>query len=125
MKLFFASIIGVMLLLMLSFSLGSIPHAFIDDKWVAIALGIGCALIYVVTGYISFTVALKKDSNVFTKIVVISIISRLLFILLAITLVFKFSSIDKISFILSIFICYFLFQIVEIVTFNRIGFGKT
>jgi hypothetical protein len=124
MKFFFGSIIGLMLIGLLYFIVGSMHVTFINENWVAIALGFGFALFYVITGFISFSIALKKDIKFFNKIVVISVISRLIFILSAITLVFKFSTVDKISFILSIFICYFIFQIFEIVTFNRIGLGK-
>ena len=92
--------------------------------WTAIALGFSFALIYVLTGFISFSIALKKENKSFAKIISISVIARLITLLAAIALLFKFFQIDRTVFIISVLIFYFIFQIIEIVSFNKVEFEK-
>jgi len=90
------------------------------DAWSALLLSIVCALIYVISGYFSYYFSAKMSQNAFNKIFVISIVGRFLFIVGIITLILKLSDINREVFLISFFVWYFVFQIWEVISLNKL-----
>ena len=83
------------------------------------------ALFYVLSGFISFYYASHLKQHSFTRIFLFSVAARFLLVIILITLILKFLSIDIKVFIVSFFIWYFIFQILEITSLNQILLRKT
>jgi hypothetical protein len=121
---FFRTVIS----LIIGFFFIIIIYKFINysDKFlVAVVTGSLCALIYVVSGFFSYYYASRLKQHSFTKIFLFSVAGRFLLILIAISLILKFSNIDTEIFIVSFFIWYFVFQILEVLSLNQILTRKT
>jgi hypothetical protein len=91
----------------------------------AVITGILCALFYVVSGFFSYYYASKLKQLSFTRIFLLSMISRFLLVIIIIALIIKFSNIDSEIFIVSFFIWYFVLQILEILSLNQILIRKS
>jgi hypothetical protein len=85
-----------------------------------IILGFLLAFSFVFSGFLLFYFALKKEHKIFIRTIILSIFCRLVFILILLWLIIKFINIDLTIFLLSLFIWYFIFQILEIISFNRL-----
>lgn len=117
----------IILSLIIGFFLIIIISKFIDlsgDLWSAVISGILCALFYVVSGFFSYYYASKLKQQSFARIFLFSIAGRFLLVISIITLVIKFSNINTEVFIVSFFIWYFVFQILEIISLNQILIRK-
>ena len=111
----FTVIIGFFLIIIIS--------KFADlsgDVWRAHISGILTALFYVISGFFAYNFASKLDQRKFTRIFLLSIAGRFLFIISFIALMIKFSNINTEVFILSFFIYYFVFQILEVISLNQV-----
>ena len=124
MKLFFSRIIVSILL---GFFFIIIIYKFTDlsnDVLSGIAVGTACALIYVISGFISFYYALTLSQESFTKVFVLSIGGRFLLIIGVIALILKFTEVNTEIFLISFFIWYFIFQIWEVLSLNQTSIKK-
>jgi hypothetical protein len=124
MRLFFFRII---LTVIIGFFLIIIISKFINltgGLWIAIISGILCALLYVVSGFFSYYYASKLKQRSFTRIFLLSITGRFILIISIITLVIKHININTEVFIVSFFIWYFVFQIIEIISLNQLLIRK-
>ena len=96
-----------------------------DEFLVAVITGSLCALFYVVSGFFSYYYASRLKQHSFTRIFLFSVTGRFLLVIIVITLILKFSNIDTEIFIISFFIWYFVFQILEVLSLNQILTRKT
>jgi hypothetical protein len=83
-------------------------------------LGILTALLFVSSGFLSFTAALKQRQKVFNKVVAISIFMRLILMSAGLVSIFKFSDINRLPFLIGMFVGFFLFQMWELISFNKL-----
>jgi hypothetical protein len=86
----------------------------------AVIAGNLCALFYVVSGFFSYYYASHLKQRSFTRIFLISVTGRFLLVIILITLILKFTHINKEIYIISFFIWYFVFQILEVLSLNQI-----
>jgi len=93
--------------------------------WSAVISGLLCGLFYVVSGYFSYYYASKQKQRSFTIIFLISLAGRFLLVIGIISLVIKFSNINTEIFIVSFFIWYFVFQILEVISLNQLLIRKS
>lgn len=93
---------------------------FAGREWYSVSLGGSLALIYVAAGFISFYIALSKKHKAFSRVVITSITARLVLIAVAIVLVFKFADVNEAVFLITLFVFYFVFQIWEVISFNKL-----
>jgi len=113
-RIVFAVIIGFILIIIIS--------KFADlsgDVWRAHFSAILCALVYVISGFFTYYYASRLDQRKFTRIFLLSLAGRFLFVISIIALVIKFSNINNEIFIVSFFIYYFVFQIFEVISLNK------
>lgn len=92
---------------------------------VSIGSGLILALIYVFIGFCVFYWALNLKQKAFNIVFVSSIFIRLLLLTIILIMVFKFSDIDKKIFLISLFVWYFIFQIWEVISFNKVALKDT
>jgi len=119
LRIIISVIIGFFLIILIS--------KFIDlsgDVWSAVSIGLICALFYVMSGFFSYFYASKLKQKSFTKIFIVSLAGRFLLIIGIIGLVIKFSNINTEIFIVSFFVWYFIFQILEVISLNQILIRK-
>ncbi len=76
------------------------------------------ATINVVVAFVILKLSMPKDQKTFAKIFLSGMVVRLLGLLIAIFLIFKYSDADHFVFIGSLFILYFMYQIWEVLTLN-------
>lgn len=107
-------LIGVLILLIISF-----VFELSKQDWIAIGSGLFLALTYVLAGFFVFYRALNLKQKEFNIIFLSSIFIRLLMLTIILIVVFKFSDIDKKIFLISLFVWYFIFQLWEVISFNR------
>ena len=105
--------------ILIVFSLFKI-EVFSKDIYIGISLGFLFALFFVLSGFLLYNFALKRANKIFLRTIVSSIFCRLLCISGLLFLVIKYMNIDLRLFFLSLFIWYFIFQILEIVSFNKL-----
>lgn len=86
----------------------------------AISVGIICALVYVISGFITYYLSAQLKQKMFSKIFIIGITGRFIFILSVIALVLKFSDINREVFLVSFLIGYVVFQIWEVISLNKL-----
>ena len=87
---------------------------------IGITSGFIAAFLFVSSGFLSFYIALRKKNKIFLRTVIVSILSRLLFIIIVILFIIQYLNLDLKMFFVSLFIWYFIFQILEITSFNRL-----
>lgn len=107
-------LIGVLILLIISF-----VFELSKQDWISIGSGLLLALTYVLAGFFVFYRALNLKQKEFNIIFLSSIFIRLLMLAIILIVVFKFSDIDKKIFLISLFVWYFIFQLWEVISFNR------
>ena len=90
----------------------------------AFLIGLLLAITFVSAGYVSFYYALKFQQKLFNKIVGISIFGRLVVISLVIIVILKVTVIDAVSFLIGLFSNYFVFQIWEVISLNKLAVRK-
>jgi len=95
-----------------------------DNAWSGSAAGTGCALIYVLSGYFSFYFAFTRNQQFFIRVFIFSLAARFVVLLGVIVLVIKFTSVNQEYFIISLFIWYFIFQIWEVLSLNKLSRKK-
>ena len=86
-----------------------------------IALGFVCSFVFVSSGFMLFYYALKKRGKIFMRTIIASILGRLLFLVLTLILILRSINLDVKMFFLSLFGWYFIFQILEIISFNKLA----
>jgi len=87
----------------------------------SIGLGWLIAFFYIVSGFILFLKALKIKNNSFGKMVTLSVFGRLIFVVAGIAISVKFLDIHNTAFIATLFLFYFVFQILEVIGLNKIS----
>jgi hypothetical protein len=102
---------GLLLLLLLS--------GFIVT-WHDVTAATGFALFFTLSGFLSFSYALKLKNIAFYSIILSSIFIRMTVMVVAIVIWIKYQSIDKKVFLVSLVLWYGLLIIPEIMGFNRI-----
>jgi hypothetical protein len=113
----------IILSIIIGFFLIIIISKFIDlssDLWSAFISGILCALFYIVSGFFSYYHASKLKQRSFTRIFLFSLAGRFILVIGIIMLVIKFSNLNAEVYIVSFFVWYFVFQIIEIISLNQI-----
>jgi hypothetical protein len=95
------------------------------DAFTAAIFGVLLSMVFVTAGYFSFIFALKYQQKKFNKIIGISILGRLLLMTLSIVSIFVFLNINRAAFLIGMFVSYFVMQILEVVSINKIRIGKT
>lgn len=124
MKFFFSGIGLMFTLLIVIISVVSAWLQVPDEFNRAAILGVGLSLVFVTGGFISYLFALKFRQKAFNKVVGISILGRLLLMAISIVLILLLIQPDQVVFLISMFISYFLFQIWEVISFNKIAAKK-
>ena len=119
MKIFLSSVLislfaGVFLLLMLSFFV-----EISEYNLISFLAGTALALVFVVAGFFTFYFAKNVKQKSFNKIVLVSMITRLVLIAAVIVMILKFLDINQLIFMISLFVWYFIFQIWEVISFNK------
>jgi len=125
MKSFF---LRVIISLIIGFFFILIIYKFVNysNKFLsAVITGNLCALFYVVSGFFSYYYASKFRQQAFSRVFLFSVIGRFLMVLAAMALIVKFTNIDTEIFIVSFFIWYFVFQILEVLSLKQILTRKT
>jgi hypothetical protein len=107
-------LIGVLILLIISF-----VFELSKQDWISIGSGLLLALTYVLAGFFVFYRALNLKQKEFNIIFLSSIFIRLIMFAIILIVVFKFTDIDKQIFLISLFVWYFIFQLWEVISFNR------
>jgi hypothetical protein len=120
MKFFLTGVLVIIISLVAVTTVLFLTDLLSDKGFRAALLGMLVALCFVASGFISFTMALKYRQKEFNKIVGISILGRLLLMTLVLVSIFKFSDLDQIPFLVGMFSSYFLFQIWELISFNKL-----
>lgn len=124
MKFFISGILTILASLCVVIILFLVINIFSAEVFRSAILGILAALLFVSSGFIAFKFALKFQQKEFNKIIGISILSRLVLMTIVIVSIFNFSDLDKMPFLIGMFVSYFLFQIWEVVSFNKLTTGK-
>jgi hypothetical protein len=109
-------LIGILILLVVWF-----VFDLSSRELVSIGSGLLLALIYVVVGFFVFYRALNLKQKEFNIVFVSSIFIRLLLLTIILIVVFKFSDINKKIFLISLFVWYFIFQLWEVISFNKVA----
>jgi len=87
----------------------------------SIGLGWGLAFFYIVTGFMLFNKALLNKNKSFEKMIVFAVFGRLIFMALGIWIMVKYLDINITFFIITLFSLYFIFQIFEVISLNKIS----
>ena len=117
MKFFVYGITIISLLFLISLFVMDISDSYL----LSIGLGWFIAFSYIITGFILFLKALKIKNKSFGKMVTLSVFGRLIFAVAGIALSVKFFDINSTAFIVTLFLFYFVFQIMEVVGLNKIS----
>ena len=124
MKLFFggSSVISALLILIIFTvaKLAKVPEGFFPTAMAGVLL----SLFFVAGGFILYVFALKFRQKAFNKVVGISILGRLFFMAVTIVSILLIFKPDQVVFLIAMFISYFLFQIWEVISFNKIAADK-
>jgi hypothetical protein len=121
MKFFVKSIFSVLtvILLCLAFLYVFAPtFPFIAEPLIA---GIILALVFVSTGFFTFQFAIRLKENKFTFIILGTTIGRLVLLLAILSIIIRFSIFNAKIIIVSMLCSYFVFQIIEVVSFTKIN----
>lgn len=108
------AVIGLLMLMI------NMAITFPDYFWGSVGAGWGMAFAYVVSGFLIFYYAWNYTPKSFNKIFIISIAGRLVLVSIAVILVLKYASVSMLHFLISMFVFYFIFQIIEVVGFNKL-----
>jgi hypothetical protein len=86
----------------------------------------GCVLswFFVGSGFVGFYKARAKPETAFQRIFLSSIFIRLAIMVVIIVFILKYTVFGPLPFFISLFCCYFIFQIWEVVCLNRLVIGK-
>jgi hypothetical protein len=95
-----------------------------NHVWRALGLGLACALFYVLSGFFTLYHAANHKQVTFNRIFTVSLGARYLLILGMISLIIKTIDINQEIFIISLIIWYFVFQILEIISLNKLFIRK-
>ncbi len=90
----------------------------------AITAGSMLAWLFVSSGFISFYMARSKPGPAFHKIFLGSIFGRLTVMTVLLILIFRYSAINRLPFMISLFCGYFIFQIWEVLSLDRLATRK-
>ena len=119
-------LIGLMIIMILVFSVNLLLTQFLiisGEDFYAVAFGSLLAMAFVTAGYFSFLRALKYQQKKFNKIVGFSILLRLVLMTISILSILLLLNVNKAAFLIGMFISYFLTQIWEVISLNRIKTG--
>jgi len=124
MSFFLRSIAGSLIIGMLIIFIISRFITFESETWTALGGGLILALFYVFTGFITFFRAMRLNQKVFNIVFISSIFVRLFLMAASLILVLKFCDINKALLLIALFSWYFIFQIWEVVSLNRMTAKK-
>ena len=125
MRFFLYGLLIIMILLVLVAGFLSVFSIISQDTFIAAVSGVLLSMVFVTAGYFSFIFALKYQQKKFNKIIGISILGRLLLMTLSLVSIFVFLNINRAAFLIGMFVSYFVMQILEVVSINKIRIGKT
>ena len=125
MRFFLYGLLIIMILLVLVAGFLSVFSIISHDAFTAAISGVLLSMVFVTAGYFSFIFALKYQQKKFNKIIGISILGRLLLMTLSLVSIFVFLNINRAAFLIGMFVSYFVMQILEVVSINKIRIGKT
>jgi hypothetical protein len=91
----------------------------------ATVLGSLLAWLFVGSGFISFYLARTKPGTVFHRIFWGSVLGRLTVMVVVLLLIFKYTALEHLPFLVSLFCWYFIFQMWEVISFNRLATGES
>lgn len=91
----------------------------------AVLVGIILAWLFVSSGFVGFYRSLYKPARTFGKIFLFSFFSRLAALTVILVLLIKFTAINLLPLFLSLLTGFFVFQIWEVISFNRLEIGKS
>ena len=121
----FLSRIGISIIIGFIFIFLISKFANLDNQiWTAFAAALGCALLYVLSGYFSFYFAFSRSQRSFARVFVISLAIRFILVLVLMVIVLKLTSINQAYFITIFFVWYFVFQIWEVLSLKNISRKK-
>ena len=112
-------LVGLILIGLVLYLLHSAPVRIIS-----ILGGIMLAWLFVSSGFISFYRAASKNERTFLKIFLGSIVGRLTAMAILLILILKYGFLEQVPFLISLFTWYFIFQIWEVVSLNRLAVRK-
>lgn len=81
---------------------------------IEIALGIGVSALDFLIAMLFIKKAISKAWDLFYKSLVYSMLTRLIFVLLAVLAIIKFTDFRILNFLVSLFVCIFVFKLIEI-----------
>jgi len=82
------------------------------------------ASMFVAAGFISFYFARTRAESAFPKIFVASFFGRLASMIIVLLLIFKYINFEHLPFLISLLCCYFVFQLWEVISLNRLAAGE-
>jgi len=124
MRFFLYGLLIIMLSLVLVVGILSAFSIIPQDAFAASIIGVLLSMVFVTAGLLSFIYALKFQQKKFNKIIGISILGRLMLMTLSIVSIFVFLNINRAAFLIGMFVSYFVMQILEVVSINKIRIGK-
>ena len=89
-------------------------------EWGGIAAAVLLALFYVGSGFIFYALARKMSQKYFNRVFIMSLAGRFLLVFSGIALVYRLTSVEMDVFIISFFIWYFVFQLIEVLSLNQL-----
>ena len=124
MRFFLYGLLIIVMLLILIAGFLFVFSIISQEAFTAAISGVLLSMVFVTAGYFSFIFALKYQQKKFNKIIGISILGRLLLMTMSIVSIFVFLNINRAAFLIAMFVSYFVMQILEVVSINKIRFGK-
>lgn len=124
MRFFLYGLLIIILSLVLVVGILSAFSIIPQDAFAASIIGVLLSMVFVTAGFLSFIYALKFQQKKFNKIVGISILGRMILMTFSIVSIFIFLNINRAAFLIGMFVSYFVMQILEVVSINKIRIGK-
>lgn len=116
MKFFISTITIISLVFFIVLTILNLDYSYLRS----ITLGWSISFVYIITGFLLFSIAIKQKNKTFGKMVTISVFGRLFFAVVGIILVVKLFEIHNTVFVIALISFYFIFQIMELVGLNKI-----
>lgn len=89
-------------------------------EWQGITAAAFLALFYVGSGFVFYALARRMSQKYFNRVLVMSIAGRFVMVFACIALAYHLTSVDMKVFIISFFIWYFVFQLLEVLSLNQL-----
>ena len=93
--------------------------SFDQNRWNGLIIGTALATGNVLLGFLTFRVAFTWKPSTFNAVVVSGIVIRLLIVLGILFWILKFTTIDRVVLLTSLFVFYFTYQVWEVIILNK------